>query len=91
MTKEQLKTLTEDELSMLWFMINKINPPVLNIPDVEFPPEVFTSIKNNHLLDRLEKCKQFIKPEKISVYESLAAKLKSVVPYVDSRQIEFQF
>jgi hypothetical protein len=91
MTLEQLKTLNEDELSILWFMVNKVNPPVLNIENVELPPSIFPSIKQNHLMDRIEKCKQFIKPEKISVYDSLVKKLTSVVSYVDDRQLEFQF
>ena len=36
MTIDQLKSLTEDELSMLWFCINKVNPSILKEIELEF-------------------------------------------------------
>jgi len=74
MKLEQLKSLTEDELAMLWFCINKINPPVL--AGVELDPELFVAIKHKKLMDRLLQCAQHIKDEHRSVYAGLMNKLK---------------
>ncbi len=74
MKLEQLKSLTEDELAMLWFCINKINPPVL--AGVELDPELFVAIKHKKLMDRLLQCAQHIKDEHRSIYAGLMNKLK---------------
>lgn len=74
MKLEQLKSLTEDELAMLWFCINKINPPVL--AGVELDPQLFVAIKHKKLMDRLLQCAQHIKDEHRSVYAGLMNKLK---------------
>lgn len=34
MKLDHLESLTEDELAMLWFCINKINPPVLSMKNL---------------------------------------------------------
>jgi hypothetical protein len=74
MKLDHLDSLTEDELAMLWFCVNKINPPVLS--GVELEPEVFTSIKHKRLMDRLLQCAQYIKEEHHSIFTGLVAKLK---------------
>lgn len=73
MTREQLKSLTDDELSMLWFMINKINPPILK--DIELEPVLFTSINHKKLMDRIMKCKVHVKPEHMTLFDGLTSKL----------------
>lgn len=74
MTREQLKSLTDDEMSMLWFIINKVNPQVLM--NVELEPELFTSIRHKKLIDRIMKCKVHVKPEHMPVFDGLIGKLK---------------
>ncbi len=73
MTKEQLNSLTDDELSMLWFIINKINPPILK--DIEMEPVLFTSINHRKLIDRIMKCKVHVKIEHMPVFDGLMSKL----------------
>ena len=73
MTKEQLNSLTEDELSMLWFIINKINPTILK--DIEMEPVLFTSINHKKLVDRVMRCKVHVKNEHMSVFDVLMSKL----------------
>lgn len=74
MKKEQLKSLNEDELSILWFCVNKVNPPVLK--GIELDPVLFTSINHKMLMDRLLQCRQYIKEEYINVFDGLVHKLK---------------
>jgi len=73
MTKEQLKSLTDDELAMLWFIVNKVNPPVL--ANIEMEPILFTSINHRRLIDRVLKCKVHVKPEHMPVFDGLMNKL----------------
>lgn len=73
MTREQLKSLTDDELSMLWFIINKINPVILK--DIELEPVLFTSINHKKLVERIMKCKVHVKTEHMSVFDGLVSKL----------------
>ena len=44
MKLDHLQSLTEDELAILWFCINKINPPVLS--GFELEPSLFVAIKH---------------------------------------------
>jgi len=74
MKLSHLESLTEDELAMLWFCVNKINPPILN--GIELEPSVFVAIKHKKLMDRLLNCAQFIKDEHRAVYAGLVNKLK---------------
>jgi hypothetical protein len=74
MTREQLKLLNDDELAMLWFIINKSEPPVLRGQELE--PQFFCSIKENFLKDRIQQVKKFVKSESIEIYDSLCAKLE---------------
>jgi hypothetical protein len=74
MKLEHLDSLTEDELAILWFCINKVNPPVL--ADIELEPELFIAIKHRKLMDRLLQCGQHVKEEYHSVFAGLINKLK---------------
>lgn len=73
MTIDQLKSLTEDELSMLWFCINKVNPSILK--EIEIEPILFTSINHKKLMNRLNQCKVHVKDEHQQVYDGLMDKL----------------
>lgn len=74
MKLEQLESLTEDELAMLWFILNKVNPPVLN--GVELESSLFVSIKHRRLMDRILQCAQHVKDEHRAVFTGLVNKLK---------------
>lgn len=74
MKLEQLESLTEDELAMLWFILNKVNPPVLN--GVELESSLFVSIKHGRLMDRILQCAQHVKDEHRAVFTGLVNKLK---------------
>ena len=74
MKLEQLKSLTEDELAMLWYCINKIDPPVLS--GVELDPSIFVAIKHKFLMNRLLSCAQYVKDEHRTVFTGLVNKLK---------------
>lgn len=74
MTTEQLKSLNEDELAMLWYCINKINPPV--IADIEMEPSLFMSINHRRLMDRLLNCVKLVKEEHRNIITGLTDKLK---------------
>ena len=73
MTIEQLHSLNEDELAILWFCINKTNPPTL---PYEMEPAEFLAINHVRLTNRLMQCRQYIKPEYHSIFDELVAKLK---------------
>jgi hypothetical protein len=74
MKLEHLDSLTHDELSMLWFIINKVNPPVLQ--NIELEPSLFVYIKHKRLMDRILQCAQHVKEEHQSVFAGLVNKLK---------------
>lgn len=73
MTIDQLRSLNDDETAMLWYIINKLQPPVLSTDEMD--PSVFTSINKYHLVERVLKAEQFIKDEAKPIYESLKLKL----------------
>jgi hypothetical protein len=74
MRLEQLHSLNDDETALLWYCINKIDPPVL--AGVELEPAVFTSINHKHLLERLEKSRCQVKEEHHPLFDGLVAKLR---------------
>jgi len=74
MRLEQLHSLNEDELAMLWYCINKIDPPVL--AGVELDPEVFPSINHRKLMDRLTNARITVKEEHLPLFDGLVAKLR---------------
>ena len=73
MTLEELHSLNEDETSMLWFIINKIDRPA--IYGIELDPSLFPSINRYWLTEKVLKAKESVKPEHLSVYETLTSKL----------------
>ncbi len=73
MTLDQLYSLTEDEVTMLWGIVNMGNPPVLSGQQVD--PELFPFIKDHKLKDRVIQFDKYVKPEYIGIYTSLRSKL----------------
>jgi hypothetical protein len=73
MTLDQLYSLTEDEVTMLWGIVNMGNPPVLTGQQVD--PELFPFIKDHKLKDRVIQFDKYVKPEYIGIYTSLRSKL----------------
>ena len=73
MTLDQLQSLSEDEVTMLWGIVNMGNPPVLTGQELE--PTLFPFIKENKLKDRVIQFDKYVKPEYIGIYTSLRSKL----------------
>lgn len=73
MTLFELNILTEDELAMLWCIVNKIAPPVISF--YELDPKQFTSIKRDKLIERVKKSESFITDEHKYIYDGLLKKL----------------
>lgn len=73
MTLEQLHSLSEDEVAMLWGIINMGNPPVLAGQELE--SSLFPFIKDHKLKDRVIQFDKYVKPEYIELYNSLKSKL----------------
>lgn len=74
MTLQQLRSLNEDELSILWYCVNKVPPQVL--AGVELEPSLFTSINHRKLMNRLTNCRILIKEEHRQVFDGLMDKLR---------------
>lgn len=74
MKLDHLDSLTEDELAILWYCINKIEPTI--IKGIELEPELFTSITHKALMNRLTNCRIQIKEEHHQVFDGLVAKLR---------------
>jgi hypothetical protein len=73
MTLDQLQSLSEDEVTMLWGIINMGNPPVLTGQELE--PTLFPFIKENKLKDRVIQFDKYVNLEYIELYNSLKSKL----------------
>jgi len=73
MTLDQLQSLSEDEVTMLWGIINILYTPVLNGQELE--TKLFPFIKENKLKDRVIQFDKYVKPEYIELYSSLKSKL----------------
>lgn len=76
MRLEQLYSLSEDEIDILWFCINVVNPKILRKVDLE--PRDFVSIKHNALIERLKQCRQFVKEENLPIFDGLVEKISVV-------------
>lgn len=76
MRLEQLYSLSEDEIDILWFCINVVNPRILK--KVELQPRDFVSIKHTALLERLKQCRTFVKEENYPLFDGLVEKLSVV-------------
>jgi hypothetical protein len=72
MTLEQLHSLTEDELSLLWFIVNKIGQPIVRY---ELDPPLFTSIEKQQLINRVLTAESSLSEEGKPIYESLKTKM----------------
>ncbi len=73
MTIDQLKSLTDDEMTMLWGIINIVNPTVIR--DIQMEPSLFTSINHKTLIKRINGCKHLVKQEHLAVFDGLLNKL----------------
>lgn len=74
MRLEHLKSLTDDELALLWGCINLVEPVI--IQNVQLEPHLFTSINHRKLMDRLTNCKLKIKEEYHPLFDGLLNKLR---------------
>ena len=74
MTRNQLKSLTDDETAMLWGIVNLVNPPVMQ--GVQMDPSLFPSINHKMLIDRVMQCRKFLKQEHHEIFDGLVNKLK---------------
>ena len=73
MTINQLHTLTEDELEMLLYVCNVINP--LDVPEIQLTAIQLTWIKHTFLLKKITDSFPKIKNESHAIYKSLLEKL----------------
>lgn len=73
MKLEQLRSLTEDEIAMLWGIINLATPPVIS--SYQMDPELFPFIKDEKLKQRVNQFDKYVKPEYSELYNSLKSKL----------------
>jgi|LakMenEpi03Aug12_release.lakeMendotaPanAssembly.Ray.scaffolds.fasta_scaffold1523601_2 hypothetical protein len=73
MTLEELYSLNDDETSMLWYIVNKIDRPA--IYGIELEPSLFPSINRHWLTEKILKAKDSVQPEHLTIYESLTSKL----------------
>lgn len=71
---EQLKSLTDDELTILWGCVNIVKPTIMQ--NMELEPELFTSINHRKLMDRLTNCKKLLKEEHHVIFDGLLNKLR---------------
>lgn len=74
MTKNQLKSLTDDEVAMLWGIVNIVNPTV--IKGIHMEPSLFPSINHKMLMDRVMQCRKYLKEEHQVIFDGLVNKLK---------------
>lgn len=73
MTIQQLNSLTDDELAILWGCINRVHPPVIEGIDLNY--KLFTAIKHKKLIERVLACKQHIKEEHIKIFDDMLSKI----------------
>lgn len=73
MTINQLNTLTEEELSIVLYIVNVVSP--LSFPKIEFKPENLVWFKHDALVKKLLDTFPSIKPEGHEIFKSLMLKL----------------
>lgn len=73
MTLDQLNSLNDDELAMLWYAINKMQPPAL--AGVELDVSLFCAVKADAINNRVMQLESAIKDEHKEIYTSLKQKL----------------
>jgi hypothetical protein len=74
MRNGQLQSLTDDELSLLLYVVNVIDP--LKAPKIEIGPKELLWFKHDALLGKLSQQETKLTPEGKVVYDGLMAKLK---------------
>jgi len=73
MTLNQLELLSEDELSMLLYVVNRVDPPC--VPKMEFEPRHLTWFKHDQLVQKMLNIFPQLLPEAHPVYVSMMEKL----------------
>ena len=74
MRLEQLNSLSDDELALLWGCINLVEPKIMQLCELE--PSSFPSINHRKLMNRLINCKTRIKEEHHPLFDGLLNKLR---------------
>ena len=65
--------MNEDEISMLWYIINKLTTPIIS--GIELEPTLFTSIDNRALIDRVVQAQSSVTEASLPIYDSLKLKM----------------
>ena len=73
MRREQLESLSVDELAMLWIALNKTAPPILG--GLEIEPELFCAVNHVAILRRIDNIDSNLKEKHNELIESLKQKL----------------
>jgi hypothetical protein len=73
MNLEQLQSLNDDEISMLWYIVNKLTTPIIS--GIELEPTLFTSIDNRTLIDRVVQAQSSVTEAALPIYDSLKLKM----------------
>jgi len=73
MNLEQLQSLNDDEISMLWYIVNKLTTPIIS--GIELEPTLFTSIDNRALIDRVVQAQSSVTEAALPIYDSLKLKM----------------
>ncbi len=74
----QLQSLTEYELSLLLYIVNKVD--TISIPKIEIGPKELLWIKHDVLLWKLAKQESKLTPEGKFIFKGLMTKLNSPIP-----------
>lgn len=73
MNLEQLQSLNDDEISMLWYIVNKLTTPI--ITGIELEPTLFTSIDDRVLINRVVQAQSSVTEAALPIYDSLKLKM----------------
>lgn len=73
MNLEQLQSLNDDEISMLWYIVNEIKPSVID--GVILEPELFPSIRHPFIVHRIKSVESKISDTGKEIYVGLKSKL----------------
>lgn len=81
----QLKSLTEEELALLLYVLNVLDP--ISIPKIPFGPKEALWIKHDVLLWKLAQQESKLTPEGKTVFQNLMVKLNRN-PYQEREEYE---
>lgn len=73
MTLSQLETLTEDELGLILYVVNTLDP--VKVPPIQFEPKHLVWFKHDALIQKILKIFPQLKEEGHAIYSSLLTKL----------------